>query len=156
MRTTCKIKSTVQVRRMHSDLWWGGTFLLYSCKATFRKVLDVERSFVLRSAFAFGNSLIVNNLLLFFSGMGYSFTRPGMSLHVTQFKKGAIDLFPTFVLQATNAGVRRPGYEAMQEVRRSRVGGSEWVQNDVEKCCMNLVTACFTARINLRSFIKCS
>ena len=50
--------------------------------------------------------------------MCHSSTHPGTSLHVTQFYQS----FPALVLQAINAGVRRPGYEATlnQEVRAAR------------------------------------
>jgi len=42
-------------------------------------------------------------------GMCHSSTHPGRTYHVTQFYQA----FPhVIVLQATNAGVRRPGYEA--------------------------------------------
>ena len=41
--------------------------------------------------------------------MRHSSIRPGMSMHVTQFTRPS----PTLVLQATNTGVRRPGYEAV-------------------------------------------
>jgi len=38
----------------------------------------------------------------------HSATHPGASLHETQFYQS----FPALVLQATNTGVRSPGYEA--------------------------------------------
>ena len=38
-----------------------------------------------------------------------SIQRPGMSLHVNSFTRPS----PVLVLQATNAGVRRPGYEVI-------------------------------------------
>ena len=65
---------------------------------------DVERSVVLRSVLVIGSALAY----VLFPGMCHSSTRPGMPLHVTQFTRPS----PTLVLQATNAGVRRPGYEA--------------------------------------------
>ena len=92
-------------------VWRSGTFLLYSCKAAFwiqetlPRLSDVERSVILWSGFAIGSALAY---LLFFREcatpphvqvrhtMWLSFTRPS----------------PALVLQATNAGVRRPGYEA--------------------------------------------
>ena len=40
-------------------------------------------------------------------GMCHSFTRPGMSYHVTRFTRPS----PALLWQATNTGVRRPGYE---------------------------------------------
>jgi len=43
-------------------------------------------------------------------GMCHSSTHPGTALHLTQFYQA----FPMLVLQATNAGVRIPGYEATQ------------------------------------------
>jgi len=41
-------------------------------------------------------------------GMCHSSTRPGTSLHVISFTRPS----PALVLQMTNAGVSRPGYEA--------------------------------------------
>ena len=41
--------------------------------------------------------------------MCHSSTHPCTSLHVTQF-------YTALVLQATNAGVRRPGYEASSDI----------------------------------------
>ena len=41
--------------------------------------------------------------------MCHSSTRAGWSLHMTTFTRPS---FPMLVLQATNTGVRRPGYEA--------------------------------------------
>jgi len=93
------------------DVWRSGTFLLYSCKAAFwiqemsPRMCDVERSVVLRCVFAISSALAY---LLFFRECAtpphiqvrhttwLSFTRPS----------------PVLVLQATNAGARRPGYEA--------------------------------------------
>ena len=93
------------------DVWRSGTFLLYSCKAAFwiqevsPRLSDVERLVVLWSMFAIGSALAY---LLFFPECAtpphiqvrhttwLSFTRPS----------------PALVLQVTNAGARRPGYEA--------------------------------------------
>ena len=90
------------------------TFLLYSCKAAFwiqdmsLGLSDVEHSVILWSAFATGSTLAY---LLFFRERAtpphvqvrhttwLSFTRPS----------------PALVLQATNAGVRRPEYEATKQ-----------------------------------------
>ena len=78
-------------------------FLLYSCKAAFwiqetsPRLSDVERSVVLQSVFVIGSIL----------ACCFSRNVP-LTLHVTQFYQA----FPALVLQATNAGVRRPGYEA--------------------------------------------
>ena len=47
------------------------------------------------------------------NGMCHSSTCPGTSFHMTQFYQA----FPTLVLQATDAGVRRPGYEATTLLR---------------------------------------
>jgi len=90
------------------DVWRSGTFLLHSCKAAFwtqeslPRLSDVKCSVVLQSVFVIGSALIV------FPGMCHSSTHPGMSLHVISFTRP----FPALVLQVTNAGVRRPGYEA--------------------------------------------
>jgi len=54
---------------------------------------------------------VAHSLTPFLPGMCHSSTLPGTSLHVTQFYQA----FPMLVLQATNAGVRRPGYEARRE-----------------------------------------
>ena len=92
-------------------MWRSGTFPLYSCKAAFwtqetlPRLSDVKRSVVLQSMFAISTAF---TYLLFFRECAtpphvqvrhctwLSFTRPS----------------PALVLQATNAGVRRPGYEA--------------------------------------------
>jgi len=97
-------------------MWRSGTFLLYSCKAAFwiqetsLTLSDVERSVILQSVFAIGSTLAY---LLFFWACAtpphvqvrhttwLSFTRPS----------------PALVLQATNAGVRRPGYDAKDNLR---------------------------------------
>jgi len=50
-------------------------------------------------------------------GMCHSFTHPGTSLHVTQFTRPS----PALVVQATSAGVRRPGYEANHAAHTSKV-----------------------------------
>ena len=47
-------------------------------------------------------------------GMYHSSTRPGTSYHVTQFYQ-AFPRAEALVLQATNAGARRSGYEAKHE-----------------------------------------
>jgi len=47
--------------------------------------------------------------------MCYSSTCPGMSLHVISFARPP----PTLVPQATNAGVRRPGYEARESLGKT-------------------------------------
>ena len=91
------------------DVWRSGTFLLYSYKSAFwiqetsPRLSDVEFSVVLQSVFAIGSALACD-----FSGYvpllhtsryviaWISFTRPS----------------PVLVLQATNAGVTRPGYKA--------------------------------------------
>ena len=102
------------------DVWRSGTFLLYSCKVAFwiqetsPRLSDVERSVVLRSVFTIGSALAY--LLFFREGATpphvqvrhttwLSFTRPS----------------PALVLQATNAGARRPGYEATLNI-----GGWQW------------------------------
>ena len=78
---------------------------LFWIQETLLRLSDVERSVVLRSVFAIGSALAY---LLFFQECAtpplvqvrhttwLSFTRPS----------------PALVLQATNAGARRPGYEA--------------------------------------------
>ena len=54
--------------------------------------------------------LAAHSITCGFSGYKcHSSTRPGTSLHMTQFTRPS----PALVLQATNAGMRRPGYEAM-------------------------------------------
>ena len=79
------------------DVWKSGTFLLYSCKAAFwiqetsLRLSDVECSVVLRSVFVIGSALAY---LLFFRECAT----------------------PALVLQATNTGVRRPGYEAKYNI----------------------------------------
>ena len=98
------------------DVWRSGTFLLYSCKAAFwiqetsLRLCDVEHSVVLRSVFAIGSAIAY---LRFFRQCAtpphvqvrhttwLSFTRPS----------------PALVLQATNAGARRPGNEATPNAR---------------------------------------
>ena len=102
----------VKCARTYLDVWRSGTFILYSCKvafwiqATSPRLSDVERSVVLWSVFAIGSTLAY--LLLFLECATpphvqvchctwFSFTRPS----------------PVLVLQATNAGVRRPGYETL-------------------------------------------
>ena len=118
------------------DVWRSGTFLLYSCKAAFwiqetsLRLSDVERSVVLRSVFAIGSAFAY---LLFFRECAtpphilvrhttwLSFTRPS----------------PALVLQATNAGARRPGYEAIPHVH------CEWYVPRMYECmyvCMYVQT----------------
>jgi len=55
-------------------------------------------------------------------GMCHSSIRPGTSYHVTQFYQA----FPrvSTVLQATNAGARRPGYEASWNARKGQFWGT--------------------------------
>ena len=95
------------------DVWRSGTFLLYSCKAAFwiqetsSSLSDVEHSVVLRSVFVIGNTLAY---LLFFQECA---TPPHVQAHHTTWLSFTRPS-PTLVLQATNAGVRRPGYEARQ------------------------------------------
>ena len=87
------------------DMWRSGTFLLYSCKASFwtqeklSRLSDVEHSVVLRSVFSISSAL---TYLQFFRECA---TPPHVQVHHCRPS-------PTLVLQVTNAGVRRPGYEA--------------------------------------------
>ena len=66
------------------DMWRSSTFLLYSCKAAFwtretsPRLYNVECSVVLLSVFVISSTLVL-------PGMCHSSTRPGTSLHVTQF-----------------------------------------------------------------------
>jgi len=93
------------------DVWRSGTFLLYSCKAgfwiqeTLPRLSDVERSVVLRSVFAIGSALAY---LLF---LWECATPPHVQIRHTMWLSFTVPS-PALVLQATNAGVRRPGYEA--------------------------------------------
>jgi len=66
-----------------------------------------------------------------FPGMCHSSTHPGTSYHVTQFYQA----FPrVIVLQATNAGVRSPGYKAScvghQKVVEAKDGITEQIESD--------------------------
>ena len=93
------------------DVWRSGTFLLYSCKAalwiqeTSPRLSDVECSVVLRSVFAIGSALAY---LLFFQECS---TPPHVQVHHTTWFNSTRPS-PTLVLEATNARVRRPGYNA--------------------------------------------
>jgi len=80
---------------------------LYSCKAVFWiQLSDVKHSVILRSMFAIDSTF---TYLLFFRECA---TPPYIQLcHCTWL--GFTRPSPTLVLPATNAGVRRPGYEAM-------------------------------------------
>ena len=136
------------------DVWRSGTSLLYSCKAAFwiqetpPRLSDVECSVILRSVFAIGNALAY---LLFFWECAtpphvqvrhttwLSFTRPS----------------PALVLQVTNAGVRRPGYEA--RVCRLLILNIRWKRSPFHwralqtgrgiACYQELCTACFCLTI---------
>jgi len=97
---------------MYLDIWRSGTFLLYSCKAAFwiqemsPKLSNVECSVVLRFVFGIGSALAY---LLFFRECA---TPPYVQVHHTtwlSFTRSS----PVLVLQATNAGVRSPGYKAI-------------------------------------------
>ena len=112
-------------------VWRSGTFLLYSCKAAFwtqetlPRLSDVERSVVLRSVFAIGSTL---TYLLFLQECA---TPPHVQVHHTMWLSLTRPP-PTLVLQATNAGVRRPGYEANHTAGRQECNSygethiSEW------------------------------
>jgi len=95
------------------DVWRSGTFLLYSCKAkaafwiqeTSPRLSDVECSVVLWSVFAIGSTL---TYLLFSGNVPL--------LHTSRYviaRDSVYQAFPTLVLQATNAGARKPWYEAI-------------------------------------------
>ena len=97
---------------MYLDVWRSGTFILYSCKAAFwtqeisSRLSDVKCSVVLRSVFA------INSALTYLQVFRECATPPHIQVrHCTwlSFTRPS----PGLVLQATNAGVRRPGYEAM-------------------------------------------
>jgi len=79
-----------------------------SCSLLVFPLCDVERSVVLQSIFlqSIAHSLTV---LAVFPGMCHSSTHPGTSYHVAQFTRPSHAL----VLEVTNAGARRPGYEAI-------------------------------------------
>ena len=89
----------------------SGTFLVYSYKAalwiqeTSPILSDVECSVVLRSVFAIGSTLAY---LLFFQECA---TPPHVQLRHTTWLSFTRPS-PALVLQATNAGAKRPGYEA--------------------------------------------
>jgi len=90
--------------------------ILYSCEAAFwtqemsPRLPDVNPLVTALSVVAIGNALTCG-----FSGnvplLHMSTQRLAMSLHVISFTRPS----PTLVLQAANAGVRRPGYEASTE-----------------------------------------
>ena len=89
---------------MYLDVWRSGTFPLYTFKMAFwtqetlPRLSDVEHSVVLRSMFVIGRA--------------FTYLPPYIQLcHCTWL--GFTRPSPTLVLQATNAGVRRPGYEAV-------------------------------------------
>ena len=96
---------------MYLDVWRSGTFLLYSCKAAFwiqetsPRLSDVECSVILRSVFAIGSALAY---LLFFQECA---TPPHVQVRHTTWLSSTRPS-PALVLQATNAGSRKPGYEA--------------------------------------------
>ena len=96
---------------MYLYVWRSGTFLLYSCKLAFwiqetlPRLSDVERSVVLRSVFAISSTLAY---LLFFRECA---TPPYVQVYHTTWLSFTSPS-PALVLQATNAGVRRPGYKA--------------------------------------------
>jgi len=73
------------------------------------RLSDVERSVILRSVFAIGSALAY---LLFSRNVPLLH----MSRYVIQRDSVLPGLYPALVLQATNAGARRPGYEASQLV----------------------------------------
>ena len=96
---------------MYLDVWRSGTFPLYSCKMALRiqetspRLSDVKRSVVQRSVFVIGSTLTCG------------FSRNVPLLHMSGYVVACDSVLParpspTLVLQATNAGVRRPGYEA--------------------------------------------
>jgi len=93
------------------DVWRSGTFVYYSCKAAFwiqemsPRLSDVKRSVLLRSVFAIGSALAY---LLFFRECA---TPPHVQVRYTTWLSFTRPS-PALVLQATNAGARRPGYEA--------------------------------------------
>ena len=93
------------------DVWRSGTSLMYSCKAAFwiqeasPRLSDVEHSVILRSVFAIGSALAY---LLFLRECG---TPPHVQVRHTMWLSFTRPS-PALVLQATNAGARRPGYEA--------------------------------------------
>jgi len=93
------------------DVWRSGTFLLYSCKAAFwiqemsPRLSDVKCSVVLQSVFAIGSALAY---LTFFQECA---TPPYVHVCHTTWLRFTWPS-PALVLQATNAGARRPGYEA--------------------------------------------
>ena len=100
------------------DVWRSGTFLLYSCKAAFwiqetsPRLSDVERSVIIWSVFAIGSALAY---LLFFREYA---TPPYVQVYHTTWLSFARPS-PALVLQATNAGARRPGYQAIVLVQDS-------------------------------------
>ena len=92
------------------DVWRSGTFLLYSCKSAFwlqetsPSLSNVERSVVVQSVFAISSAL---TYLQFFQECA---TPPHVQVcHCTWL--GFTRPSPALVLQATNTGVRKPGYK---------------------------------------------
>jgi len=95
------------VELTYLDVWRDGTFVLYSCKVdsliqeTSPRLSDVERSVILQSMFVIGSALAY---LLFSRNVPLLHT----SRYVTA-RDSVYKALPVLVLQATNAGVRRPG-----------------------------------------------
>jgi len=71
------------------------------------RLLDVKHSVAPWSVFVIGNALTCS-LSKDVPLLNMSTQRPGTSLHMISFARPS----PVLVLQVTNAGVRRPGYEA--------------------------------------------
>ena len=84
------------------DVWRSGALLLYSCKSGFLNPRNVARTYCLMVE----HSVVPWSMFAFWDGATPPHvhrTRPGRSLHVISFTS-------PLVVQATNAGVGRPGY----------------------------------------------
>ena len=111
----------IDVPKLWVDEWRSGTFCQYSCKAAFWTQKHCQGYMMSSAQFFHGPYLwsVVQFTYLRFSGnvplLHTSTQRPGTSLHVISFTWHS----PTLVLQATNAGVGRPGYKARASERTS-------------------------------------
>jgi len=85
---------------------------VYTWQLNAHAVLNTHLQLLFSSAQSFYGPCLwsVAHSLVVFPGMCHSSTRPGTSLHVISFTRPS----PMLVLQATNAEVRRPGYEASE------------------------------------------
>ena len=93
------------------DVWRSGTFLLYSCEAAFEHKKLHQDCLISSAQLLHVPCLqsVAHLLTCGYSGnvpiLHTSTQHPGIPLHVISFTRPS----PTLVLQATNAGVRKPG-----------------------------------------------